>query len=302
MYTCRQGANAGSVFVEALLRIRRRFINAEVKKGVPAGRCVQNSRRQYALSKKEESDFNVERYSDSAYLIGNGKSESVIFYVHGGAYWHDPNMFHFKFLKELTAATGIGAVFPVYPKCPAYTCDDVFNMLLPLLERVLSQYECVILMGDSAGAGIAQSLVQLLAASGGRMPRALVLLSPCADLTFDSPEVAALKRKDAMLNIAALKEKVVFFAGRHALTDPMVSPLFGSYASFPPTYIFTSTHDLLYGDAQKIVSKLQAQRCGAHLYLYPAMPHTFMLLPMMRQGGDARAKIALIVKDVIEKS
>jgi len=81
MYTCRQGANAGSVFVEALLRIRRLFINAEVKKGVPAGRCVQNSRRQYALSKKEESDFNVERYSDSAYLIGlaaEGKIAPVI--------------------------------------------------------------------------------------------------------------------------------------------------------------------------------------------------------------------------------
>jgi acetyl esterase/lipase len=72
-----------------------------------------------------------------------------------------------------------------------------------------------------------------------------------------------------MLNVAALKEKVAFFAGARAPTDPAVSPLFGSYASFPPTSIFTSTHDLLYGDAQKIAEKLRAQQCGL---IYMSIP------------------------------
>jgi acetyl esterase/lipase len=195
MYMYDKGANARSVFVEALLRIRRLFINAEVKNGIPARRCMEKSRRQYALSEKKEAAFGARRFSDSAYLFGNSKSDALVFYVHGGAYWHDPSVFHFKFLKELSAEAGCGVFFPVYPKCPAYTCDDMIHMLLPLLRQALSKHACVVLMGDSAGAGLAQSLVQLLAKEGRRMPRALVLLSPCGDLTFSSPEVAALKKK-----------------------------------------------------------------------------------------------------------
>jgi acetyl esterase/lipase len=103
-----------------------------------------------------------------------------------------------------------------------------------------------------------------------------------------------------MLSIRAIKEKVAFFAGARALTDPKVSPLFGRYEAFPPTHIFTSTHDLLYGDALKIASKLKQHACESHLYVYPGMPHTFMLLPLMPQAKDARAKITRIVKDVIE--
>lgn len=301
MYTHKQGSNAGSVFVETLLRIRRIFINAEVKNALPSRRCVKKSLRPYILSEKNAAAFNACRISKHIYVFGNKEAHDAVFYLHGGAYWHDPNVFHFKFLKELADHTDCKIVFPIYPKCPAYTCDDVFEMLLPLCKEVLSQNENVIFMGDSAGAGIAQSLVQQLAVENRLPIRALVLLSPCADLTFDSPEVASLRKKDAMLNVCALKEKLVFFAGRHALIDPVVSPMFGSYASFPPTYIFTSTHDLLYYDALKINAKLSEQKREVHVFVYPGMPHTFMLLPMIAQAKDARAKIIQIVKDVIEK-
>ncbi len=159
MYRHAHGANAASVLVEAFLRIRRLIINTEVIKCKPARRCMRKSLRPYVLSAQHEAAFKASRLSERVYLFGDAASEDVVFYLHGGAYWHDPTVYHFKFLKELTDGTGCSAVLPIYPKSPAHTCDDMFDMLLPLCRDALSRYARVILMGDSAGAEIGRAHV-----------------------------------------------------------------------------------------------------------------------------------------------
>ena len=90
------------------------------------------------------------------------KSNKVILYLHGGAYVGEIEQEHWLFFNEVIKDTNATIIVPDYPLAPQYNYEDAFNMVLPLYEKILEKVkqENLILMGDSAGAGMSLSLVQ----------------------------------------------------------------------------------------------------------------------------------------------
>ena len=80
---------------------------------------------------------------------------------------------------------------PDYPLAPQYNYEDAFNMVLPLYEKILEKVkqENLILMGDSAGGGIALALSEKLGEEDFSQPQELILLSPWIDVTMENKEI-----------------------------------------------------------------------------------------------------------------
>jgi triacylglycerol lipase len=73
----------------------------------------------------------------------------------------------------------------------------------------------------------------------------MVLLSPTLDLTFSNPAIQFID--DPVLTATTLR-KAQLWAGDLDLSDPLVSPLYGSLAGLPPTTIYFGNLDLLSPD------------------------------------------------------
>ena len=128
-----------------------------------------------------------------------GETEStVIFYLHGGSYVAEASKEHWYFLADLVEDTKATIIMPDYPLTPKYNYKDVFAMIEPLYEEIIEQEntENFIVMGDSAGGGMALALCEKLGEEGKQKPDKLILISPWLDVRLENEAIDAVEEKD----------------------------------------------------------------------------------------------------------
>lgn len=149
--------------------------------------------------------------------------------------------------------------------------DDCLAAYRHLLE--VCEPERIVVGGGSAGGNLAAALVLRARDEGLPLPRALVLLTPEADLTESGDSFATNLGIDAVLR-SKLTESIALYAGDHDLTDPYLSPLFGDFTPpFPPTFLQTGTRDLFLSNTVRLHRKLRQAGIEADLHVFEAMPH-----------------------------
>ncbi|MCP3732253.1 alpha/beta hydrolase [Sphingomonas sp. MG17] len=222
-----------------------------------------------------------------------GGRRTRILYIHGGAYVFDLMALQWTIIAGVIERTGAEAVLPIYPLAPEANVTAglacVERAWLALVEEAGA--DDAIIMGDSAGAGLALALVHRLRDTGLPMPRALVLLFPWLDATLKDPSQPALERRDPVLSIAQLRDAGQMWAATQPPSIPSVSPLFGDQAGLPPTLAIVGTRDVLLPDARRLVAMTEA----AELIEYPGMFHGFVAAPIA-EGRDAMDRIAAFLQ------
>jgi monoterpene epsilon-lactone hydrolase len=112
----------------------------------------------------------------------------TVLYLHGGGYVGGVDRFHWLYVTRLARRLGVRVVLPAYPLAPEHTWRDALPPLVDLVEQVaIASPQGVVLMGDSAGGGLALALAQQVARRPGPQPTSLVLVSPWLDLTGGTP-------------------------------------------------------------------------------------------------------------------
>jgi acetyl esterase len=78
----------------------------------------------------------------------------------------------------------------------------------------------------------------------------------------------------------------------HDLTDPILSPLFGSLAGLPPTLVQTADLDPLRDDGIRYADALRAAHVPVRLTNYLRVPHGFASFPgALPTGAQHRAEL-----------
>ena len=223
--------------------------------------------------------------------------------VHGGEYILQPTiLFHWVSYAAMARDTGATVVVPIYPLAPQGTAGTVVPQMADLISARIDQHgaENVSVYGDSAGGAIALSAVQELVRRDDPVPSRMVLISPALDLTLSNPAIPSID--DPFLPpVAILRKYIQLWAGDLALTDPLVSPLYGSLAGLPPTAVYFGNLDVLSPDVLVLQDKTLAQGSdftfilrNGELHGWPGMwflPEAQAVLPdIYRQLGlDAEA-------------
>ena len=147
--------------------------------------------------------------------------------------------------------------------------DDTVRVYTRLLqERDPAQ---IVVGGVSAGGNLAAALLLRARSEGLPMPAALYLGTPEVDLTESGDSFAV--NADADNTLASLAVVNALYANSHPLTDPLLSPLFGDLAAFPPTVLSTGTRDLFLSNTVRMHRSLRQAGVPAELHVYDAMPH-----------------------------
>ena len=202
------------------------------------------------------------------------RSGKVIMYLHGGSYVGELYREHWSFFRDLIKDTGATIIVPDYPLTPQYKYTDVFGMVLPLYREVTKKVkkENFILMGDSAGGGIALALAQEAGRENLNQPNKLILISPWLDVTMKNPKIEIVQKNDKMLNKKVLTIAGVAYSGGKDMDKYLVSPINGPLDKLEDVIIYTGTYDILNPDVH-IFEKLAKEK-GLEIFKISAATNT----------------------------
>lgn len=216
-------------------------------------------------------------------------SDSIILYLHGGSYMAELKQEHWLFFEGLLQDTNATLVVPDYPLTPKYNYKDVFTMMEPCYEKILEneQDKTWIVMGDSAGGGLALALLEKMGEKGRKMSDALFLLSPWLDTSMENQQIDEVQSKDPMLSKPALKLAGEQY-GRDIKEEDtyLVDPLYGPLQNLCPIVVFTGTADILNPDVAILEQRCKEAGTQITVKEYENAIHDFILYSFVKEDVD----------------
>lgn len=224
----------------------------------------------------------------------------VILYCHGGGYMTGSCLYARTLTTKLATSTSMDVFcfdYRLAPENPypaaAGDAMRAWNYLMLLGYGARD----VIVAGDSAGGNMALSLTLKLKEEGRLLPRGLVLMSPWTDLTSGGRSHETRAALDPVLDKEYLDKAIAAYVREDELTNPLISPLFGDFAGFPPTYIQVGDNEILLNDATELHKKMIKQNVSVKLDVFKGMWHVFQMSPF-KTAYEAMDKNAEFIYDI----
>jgi acetyl esterase/lipase len=213
----------------------------------------------------------------------------TVLHLHGGGYCVGSPRMARTWAAHLSARAGCRVVLPDYRLAPQHAHPAALDDARAVLNALLGEADpdAVVVSGDSAGGGLALSLILALRDAGGKVPAGCILMSPWLDLTADRGANPALVRKDLLLSPPWLKACATAYAGPAQWADPSVSPLHAAHHGLPPLLIQAASDDLLAPDAEALAVSASAAGADVTYTKWPHMWHDFFLLPGLVTPADS---------------
>ena len=186
-----------------------------------------------------------------------------------------------------------------YPLAPENGYENTFDMIQGAYEHLVKVYadDNFVLMGDSAGGGLALALAQKLNKEKFPVqPQKSILLSPWLDVRLENPHIKKLENQDPLLSVAALRLAGDLYAKGADKSNYLLSPINGEMEGLGAVHIFTGTRDILWPDCEKFFDQCKKLDQSVYLHAYGNMPHIFMFFPF-RQTKDAINQIIRILHE-----
>jgi hypothetical protein len=98
------------------------------------------------------------RGRDVHVVRGPGHTASAagaVVYLHGGAYTNEVVDQQWAFVAALAARTGVEVHVPIYGLAPHHTASEAVDLVAEVVHGLVAQGRSVVLLGDSAGGGLA---------------------------------------------------------------------------------------------------------------------------------------------------
>jgi epsilon-lactone hydrolase len=219
---------------------------------------------------------------------GTGTGRTVV-HFHGGGYCVGSALLARGWAAHLSAQTASRVVLPEYRLAPAHAHPAALDDARDALNAVLGGAgpASVVVSGDSAGGGLALSLVLALRDEGRELPAGCILLSPWLDLGMDRRAVPELVERDMVLSPGWLQACAAGYAHPSKWADPSVSPLLAAHGGLPPLLIQAGSDELLAPDAERLAASASAAGVDVTYTRWPRMWHDFALQPGLLAAADS---------------
>ena len=227
--------------------------------------------------------------------------ERVILYCHGGGFATGSTKYARTVTSKLALATSMEVLVFDYRLAPEHPYPAALEDAMKAWNYLmLLGYgaDDVIVAGDSAGGNMALSLVLKLKEEKRRLPKGLVLFSPWTDLTCSGDSVRERVACDPVLTPDYLERIREDYARGEDYESPYLSPLFGEFKGFVPTYIQVGENEILYSDSERLYQKLRDANVVTRIDRYDKMWHVFQMSPI-KTAQDAIGKCAEFIFELL---
>ncbi len=209
--------------------------------------------------------------------IDRRHQDHLFIYVHGGGYVLNAGEAGLPEAMLIAARTKMPVLSIDYRMPPQHPFPAGLDDVLAVWEHVLATHSAtsVALGGVSAGSGLVLAAVHKLIGAGHQTPGALYAGTPWSDLTRTGDSYYTNEGVDRLLVTydGILASAARLYAGSHDLTDPLISPIYGDFTGFPPTFLVTGTRDLFLSNTVRAHTKLRAAGVTADLLVFEGVSH-----------------------------
>lgn len=251
----------------------RRFLRPRVSgdEGAEAAAQALNSRWPWPPAGEAESDPDVAGEWTRA-----RSAKATLVYLHGGAFMAgSPRLY--RSTARFFARAGFDVFVPAYRLAPKHRFPAALDDVTAAYERLAARGGRLALAGDSAGGGLALSLMLRLRARGLPLPHAAALFSPWTDLSASGASVRANEGKDPIFTRRALRLAARQYLGEASVRDPEASPLHGDLSGLPPLLAHVGADELLLDDSRRLAERAAAAGTAIELKIFPLVPHGWQL-------------------------
>ena len=210
-------------------------------------------------------------------LTGPGaRSSRTILHFHGGGYRNGSFASHSGFVATLAKAAEAEGILLAYRRAPENTFPAAFDDALTAYRALLDQgraAQSIVLMGDSAGGGLALAVAAALKGEGLPAPLAVVAIAPWTDLTQSGPSMIYRAEDDPICSKEGLDASAADYLGGADPRDPRASPLYADLSGLPQTLIHVGGDEVLLSDSERFIEAARAVDVDATVEIWPGLFH-----------------------------
>ncbi len=242
---------------------------------------------QFSVSVEHDTIEGVNVYHVTPAEIDPVLEDKLFVHTHGGAFvlnGGEAGTIEAMVIAHLAKVRVLSIDYRMPPLHPAPTArNEVMTVYLHLLKQ--RQAQKIALGGSSGGANLTMGMVQHMIELGVDVPGVLFLGTPGADMskTGDSYYINDGIDRNVVTYDGFIEATVRLYANGRDLKDPLVSPLYGDFHGFPPTFLVTGTRDLLMSNTVRTHIKLRQTGVVADILVYEGMAHADYMADLAAQ-------------------
>ena len=208
-------------------------------------------------------------------------SDTILLYLHGGGYFACSAESH----RPITvgfARENFRVYAPDYRLAPENKFPAAVEDATAVYRALLAQDHGpsrIVVAGDSAGGGLALSLLLALRASGTPLPAAAALFSPWTDLAATGDSIRTNADRCAMFHGPDIGPTARWYLGDTDPKNPLASPLYADLSGLSPLLIHVGADETLRDDSTRLADKARAAGLPVELKTWPVVPHAWQLAP-----------------------
>ena len=215
---------------------------------------------------------------------------ATLFYLHGGAFLiGSPRLF--RYVSHQFARAGFDVFAPAYRLAPEHVfpaaLDDVLRAYRVFVDAQPGPF---VLVGDSAGGGLAVSLMLRIRDEGLRPPVAAALSSPWVDLAATGASMRENEARDPLFTRKDILLGARAALGRQSARNPYASPVYADLSGLPPMLVHVGADEALRDDSTRLVARARHAGVDARLEMWPGVPHAWQLMSFLPEAQESRAK------------
>ncbi|MBL3530922.1 alpha/beta hydrolase [Companilactobacillus zhachilii] len=226
------------------------------------------------------------------YILNNGNDNTVLLFIHGGAYATGSVKSRRKLCFELLNRLNCDGFSVDYRQWPEARHPAAQEDVLAAYNFLKQKYNHILVFGESAGATLALTLTLQLKFDNAKLPDKIALFSPVITQVNTVASEYLMQERDPMLLGAG--DPVPYFEHPYA-KDPLISPIYGDFTGFPPVMINCGSEEVKYDDSKILNYLCQKDGVDVTWNVWQDLFHVFVLFDMP-ETTQALNKIANFLK------
>ena len=201
--------------------------------------------------------------------------KSIVIYLHGGLYTYGNINAYRAMLSHLSKALNLPVLYVEYSLSPEHPYPTANNEILKVYQEIKKKYPGykITIIGDSAGGGLAISLVNDAQKANLAMPDVLTLISPWVDLECINSSYTTKQTVDPILNKDFLYNHALMYAG-NKMKEANPSEI--KFKTFPPVLLVVGTDEVLNDDTKNFYNYIKPVQSKAKMKEFAGQKHVWL--------------------------
>jgi monoterpene epsilon-lactone hydrolase len=222
------------------------------------------------------------------------EEESLIIYLHGGSYTAGSFNSHKDLVQRLSREAKCKIITIEYGLAPEHPFPKGLNDVIKIYNWLINEEKYkpnkIVIVGDSAGGGLALATLVKLRDLGIKLPAAGVCLSPWTDLAFTGESCYDKNISDPGITLDDLMFAAKLYIGNNDPKNPYISPVYADLKGLPPLLIHVGTIEKLLNDSTRVAESAKKAGVNVTLKVWNEMIHVFQAYAVLIREGEESIK------------